>query len=401
MPVHPQFQVENHADVYAYLIHSCCWDILEDSLGNTIYSKLVPLAHVLKTRRVDEDYGGAKPLLSVVWAGGRNERQSTVEFVTDPVDVPEVLNLRENLTRCIGQDVTDTESNKSIDQLPMELKFMVLDDLEYYDVQSALSALGWKIPAHYWRKRFRSELFFEFKNIVPQENDWYSLWFASEDLLHKKPSLGLSNRLRIFTILSAVTRDLNSYGSLYHAGESSVDLDHWSIIYKSVVINEVSNIALAVSIPPIIDKLCFSFVAASNSDGLLLSGIKILPGASTLGYCRPDEALPEAVIFSVPTKWSGLMVKLDAKGIRDIMPMCKDSPSRWILGFESEDSSVGQLFDDEDSAGIQICAMVDVGLMESSLPCSVLNACVGKQVHSYRLYPQKQVRGTVRPTRNT
>lgn len=67
------------------------------------------------------------------------------------------------------------------------------------------------------------------------------------------------------------------------------------------------------------------------------------------------------------------MVKLDAKGIRDIMPMWKDAPPHWIMGFNHEDSAVGVLFDDEDSAGIEICAMIDVRLMKSGQLSSMLN----------------------------
>ena len=54
------------------------------------------------------------------------------------------------------------------------------------------------------------------------------------------------------------------------------------------------------------------------------------------------------------------MVKLDEKGVRDICPICKDSQSHWILGYNAEDTSVGVLFNDEDPGGIDICAMVDV-----------------------------------------
>ena len=381
--------MEDYADVYAYLIHTHCWGFLEEAVGHAIYSQLVPLAHVLRTRYSDEDFGGAKPLLDICWAGGRNERQNTVEFVTDPVDVPEVLSFRERYARDIIPDLSAFNSNESNGRLPLELKLMVLDYLEYNDIQSILSALGWKVPAHYWRKRFRRDLFFELKEISLRDEDWFSLWCASEDLLHNKPPLGLSNRWRIFKILSGVIRDLNSFRKLYQSGEPSIDLDLWSIIYKSAQINELANTAISVLLPSIVEMMLFSFVKASGSDGLLLSGIKFLPQGSTLGYCLPDGTLPEWAIFSVPTTLSGLMVKLDPKGVRDIMPMCKDSPSHWIMGFNDEESSVGVLFDDEDSGGIEICAMIDVSQMEPGLSSSGLTACLGAQVHSYWLCPQK------------
>ncbi len=366
VPVDAEGQQETNADVYAYLIHTYCWDFLKDSVGDIIYSQLVQLVYVLRCRWVDEDYGGAKPFLDVVWEGGRNESQSTLEFVTDPVNVPEVLRLKENYALDVSHGVTVTQYNESQYWLPLELKLMVLDYLKYRDVQSTLSALGWKVPAHYWRKRFRSSLFFEMKDISLREDDWLPLWFASEDLLHNQPPPGLSNRLRIFNILRGVILDLDSYGRLYEAGQPSIDLDLWSIVYKSAMIDELANAAIAVSIPSTVRKLNFSFVQASSSGGFLLSGIKFLPEGSTLGYCLPDESLPERAIFSVPTTLNGIMVKLDAKGVRDIMPLCKDSLPRWIMGFSNEDSAVGVLFDDANVAGIKICAMVDVRLMECS-----------------------------------
>lgn len=389
IPVDARAHQETYADVYAYMIHTSCWSFLEELVGDTVYSQLVQLVHVLKARWVDEDYGGAKPLLDGVWAGGRDEQQSTLELMTDPVNVPEVLKLREVRARESSQEVTVTRSTESKDWLPLELKLMVLDYLEYRDVQSILFALGWQVPAHYWKKRFRSGLFFELKDMSPREDDWYTLWLASEELLHKKPPLGLLNRMRIFDILGGVIRDLNSYDRLYHAGEPSTDLHLWTIVYKSARFKKLANTAIAVSVPSTVKQLNVSFIKAGGNDGFLLSGIKFLPEGSTLGYCLPDNVLPKWARFSVRTALSGIMVKLDAKGIRDIMPMCKDSPPHWIMGFSDEDSAVGILFDDEDSAGTRICAMIDVCLMDSNSPLVVLNVCSGEQIYGYRLYPKE------------
>jgi len=398
---HPLLSSELDNEDYAYLIHAHCWNLLECTFGFIIRSELATLVHVLRARWVDEDYGGAKRFCGSQWKGGRNEPESSIMFVTDPLEVPEILTLMTRWTTHEDKALEVKEYDRSLGCLPMELKLMILDCLDYSDVQRALSVLGWKAPAQYWKGRFRSDLFFEVKSVPPQAVNWFSLWLASEHLLHHYPPLGLANRCRILTIVRAVVLDLNSYRRIYQPLESSIDLDCWSVIFKSARINELANIAQVVSVPSTVRKLNFSFVKASESDGFLLSGIKFLPEGSTLGYCLLDEALSEWATFSVPTTLSGIMVKLDAKGVRDIMPMCKDFPSNWIMGFSDEDSSVGVLFDDEDSAGIEICAMIDVRLMESSQPSSMLNACLGEQVHCYRLYPQESVYGPVCSTRKT
>lgn len=364
-PVHPKLGTEEYTEDYAYLVHGHCWDFLERVVGCTIRSELSPLVHVLRARWDDEGYGGAKQFRHIQWQGGRNERKSTVMFVTDPVDVPEVRSLITRWTDLEIRGVKVNEYNHPLQRLPMELKLMLLDLLDYCDVQCTLCGLGWQAPAQYWKSRFRSELFFEIDSIPLQQVDWYSLWFSSEHLLHHYPPLGLANRWRILKIVKAVTLEFNSYRRLHQAGGSLTRTNQWNVTYRSPRVNDLFNTAQAVCLPAIVYKVCFSFTNAGEGDGRLLCGIEFLPEGSALGHCLPEAALPPSAIFSVCSRLIGLMVRLDQKGIRDIKPICKDSQSRWIVGYSEENTSVGLLFNDEDYTGIQICAMIDVRSLSS------------------------------------
>ena len=331
-----------------------------DAAGDTLRSQLTPLAHVLRSRWADEDYGGAKALVNVVWGGGRNEDESTVQFVTDPTTVPEVPGIIEKYIGHKGRALTGVECDDQLSSFPLELKLMVLDFLDYSDVPSALTALRWNVPAHFWRNRFRSNLFFEINDFPTQDVNWYYLWLASERLLHNKPPPGLVNRCRILRILKAVLHDLNSYQRLYSVRELSTDLNQWSVVYRSPRANVFINSAQATCVPANVEKLLFSFATIGTSAQRFLSGIKFLPHGLSLGYCLPDDTLPEWAIFSVPSSFTGLMVKLDERGVRDIKPICSGSKSHWIVGFGKEDASVGILFDDNDTAGVEVRALLDV-----------------------------------------
>ena len=242
---------------------------------------------MLRARWEDEDYGGAKQFGDFQWDGGCNERNSTVMFVTDPVVVPEVLGLITRCTRTEDKKVKVNEYNHPLQSLPMELKLMLLDSLEYPDIKSALSALGWEAPARYWKHRFRGEIFFEINTILVQDTDWYSLWLDSEQLLHHYPPLGLANRRRIFKILGAIILEFKSYREIRRAGASLTRMDPWTVTYSSPKVNELVNVAQAVCVPAVVDKVLFSFTHAGAGDGRLLCGIKFLPEGSSLGALSP------------------------------------------------------------------------------------------------------------------
>lgn len=86
--------------------------------------------------------------------------------------------------------------------LPLDVEFLILDNLDYKDIRSVLLAFGWQIPDSYWRTRYPRDIIHELEEMrvsSSTEIDWKSLCLTTEEMLETVPEL--QNRQRIFRIL--------------------------------------------------------------------------------------------------------------------------------------------------------------------------------------------------------
>lgn len=241
-------------------------------------------------------------------------------------------------------------------ELPQELKYLILDYLEFKDVRRALAAFGWVVQESYCRSRFRSDLFFEIQEYSIPLVDWHVLWRESESFLEMGSCCGLENRKRIFKIVKSIQSEFDQYRRLYDTNPGKNTLADWSVVFKSTKADELSNVIQTIKIPAATQQIHFSFIRKGSVDDIL-SGIEISPGSLTLGYVNSISPISRVVNITSPIH--GCLVKLDQKGIRDINLIHKEGSSGWITGFGSVDSSVGVLFHNEGEETL-IGGMMDV-----------------------------------------
>ncbi|KAK2757521.1 hypothetical protein FQN54_004490 [Arachnomyces sp. PD_36] len=363
-PAHPASTAFELDPVYGYPVHDHCWTFLERRLGCISDAELTPLTNVLSTRWADEDFGGAKSFASMQWGGGGRNSDASVTLVTDPWNIPE---LEVMISRCLKQDkkrkrsedgtheASDPKESRFPRYLSQELKYFILDYLEFSDVRNALTAFGWRVQEGYCRNRFRRDLFFEVQGTSYSQLDWHILWRESESMLKRGSCRGLINRERIFKIVDSIHSEFHEYQKLYAPELIGNILSGCDVAFKSIKLDEARNIAQTIEISATTNQIHFSFTGSDSVDSVL-SGIEV-PGHSKLGYVNSSLSLISKIL-EINSPIHCCHVKMGAKGIHDIKLIYKDGNSGWITGFTTTDSSVGILFDNQGE-GAFIYGMMD------------------------------------------
>jgi hypothetical protein len=131
----------------------------------------------------------------------------------DPWDIPQV---RYHIRRCIENGARRATKQKTRKwrlnvaawptrdaapfNLPLDIRFLLLDILGGVDVQNAPIAFGWIIPDAYWKSRIPKDIVFELEEVdKTAATDWKSLCLKLEGLVNTLPEL--QNRQRILRVL--------------------------------------------------------------------------------------------------------------------------------------------------------------------------------------------------------
>ncbi|KAL2004700.1 hypothetical protein VTN00DRAFT_3228 [Thermoascus crustaceus] len=198
------------SNTHGYPIHAACWDIIERVIGPRVAEYEDHLA--LLTKQWVRNLAGYDNLTYAEWAPAH----------TDPTHVEEVSDIIEkSISRC-ARKKTKTKTRRwrpCLDpnhsyieehlkspsglRLPanIEIRYLILDNLDYADAQNAFRAFGWRVLKGCFQRRFPRDLVFEIEQLktpVP-EMDWEFFCLEVERLMES--SEVLLNRQRIFRIV--------------------------------------------------------------------------------------------------------------------------------------------------------------------------------------------------------
>ncbi|KAI9759793.1 MAG: hypothetical protein M4579_002092 [Chaenotheca gracillima] len=374
IPVHFFDNAGGFEDIDGYLFHDFCWEKLNDRVGRIPTAQLEPLAHVLRMRSNNEDYGGARQFLDYTWRGGDRELVNSVGFVMDPMAIREVARLLQNIPKLGAEEFRPAgEQNGAIQCLPQDLRMMVMDRLSSRDVRSACEAFGWTFRNSFWMSRFPRKLLFEMQPWIKANVDWWEFWHCLNDLIRHKISPGLWNRVRILKIIETLARDFGSYKSLYRPIDETIPDDAWTVTFLSSRALPWLNSVHSASVGHDLNMIRFTFVNDEYEEWLL-SGMTFYPCGATIGKCVINEYEAKYINIPVKSRLVGLKVKLDRFGVRDIKIECENrSETRWVVDFEGlsdHEVATGILFDGEETLEREICGSMGINSF-TSIGCNL------------------------------
>lgn len=138
----------------------------------------------------------------------------------DPINIPEIRTLLRKFAprttpgtskRILRSSRRHIRNLGALD-LPLDIRFLILDHTSAADIPNTLTATEWQIPESYWRSRFPRDIVFEIEEIPPtREVHWERLCLETEKLLEKSTIPGLQNRQRIIRVLKGTKKVLLSH----------------------------------------------------------------------------------------------------------------------------------------------------------------------------------------------
>ncbi|KAL1969819.1 hypothetical protein VTN77DRAFT_7328 [Rasamsonia byssochlamydoides] len=205
--------INHDAEPYGYLIHAYCWKLIERVIGPRAEQHLELFLQVLRTRWQedpfelseffpDPDYEDEYQDHHLEWCVPEYDQGTLDDMfhrwewkdqilcyrhenmmmakdmppVWDPLDIPAISNLFHKSVQNRAREATKRKTRKwrplllhhppiehlraqSSGVLPLEIKWYILDYLDYKDVRNALCAFGWQIAESYWHGRFPQDIF--------------------------------------------------------------------------------------------------------------------------------------------------------------------------------------------------------------------------------------------------
>ncbi|GKZ63211.1 hypothetical protein AnigIFM49718_011280 [Aspergillus niger] len=189
--------IEKQSILAGYLVHSRCWtEFLRVTNWPLTGESLGTLSRALRMRCLKEfsyisDYDPPELIL-----------------IMEPRDPIGMTSVRRFVTRCRTRATSrDKVSNRpcSMDswliRLPMELQYMIMDQLGYKDVCSVLGGIHWTVDNGYWKRRLNLDLFSEVRSILHEDLDWRWLSLNLEVLEQSQAGV---DRKRFFTLLEEI-----------------------------------------------------------------------------------------------------------------------------------------------------------------------------------------------------
>lgn len=213
-------------DPHGYPIHAHCWTLIQRIIGPCVDDRLDLFIKVLRERwrelsiqLSDYIYTDGGQCLAFIDDGKllEHDKLDAKTFaLRDPIHIPAIRDLIQKSTKRPVRARTKRktrswyshpliieplESSLSSFDLPLDIKYIILDLLNHADIRNALVALGWRIPDQYWRRRFPKDIIWEIEELTAPSTDvvWEYLCLEAELLLESLH--GLMNRQRIIQVL--------------------------------------------------------------------------------------------------------------------------------------------------------------------------------------------------------
>lgn len=180
----------DNGPVYGFPVHANCWTLIERVIG--------PLAEqhldILLEAMLDAwNQGGKKP-----------RTLNPLKPKNNPLHIPDVKRLVKKLLRR-GAVNTKPKSHVSA-ALPLEIMYMIFDQLDHDELELVLQATGWTVSDEYYRSRIRfHSLIFEIEKLRSLVDlDWLSFYREAEEVLEM--SDGFNTRCRIMERLDGTRK---------------------------------------------------------------------------------------------------------------------------------------------------------------------------------------------------
>jgi hypothetical protein len=201
-----------HEYPYGYPIHARCWDLIERVFGGreVVENHLGCLLHALQ-QRWTEEVEAVRWQFDWLLLVDEDERQSPftenrVQIAFhDPMKIPALHDLiekssrrRERFRRTRARRMVFLDVGYERFGLLTEIKWLIVDCLDYKTIPHALRAFGWILPDSYWYQRL-SGLIFEVEDVKFENVDWQFLCLEVEKFLEFSPEL--KNRQRVMRLL--------------------------------------------------------------------------------------------------------------------------------------------------------------------------------------------------------
>lgn len=176
--------------VYGFHVHADCWTLIERVIG--------PLAEqhldILLEAMLDAwEKGGKKP-----------RTLDSLKPKNNPLHIHDVKRLVKKLLR---RGAVDTKPKSLVSvALPLEIMYMIFDQLDHDELELVLRATGWAVSDEYYRSRIRfHSLIFEIEKLRSRVDlDWLSFYREVEEVLEM--SNGFDTRCRIMQRLDGTRK---------------------------------------------------------------------------------------------------------------------------------------------------------------------------------------------------
>ena len=176
--------------VYGFPLHATCWTLIERVIGPMAEQHL----DILLEAMLDAwDQGGKKSGASV-----------SLTPTNNPLHIAAVKRLVKKLIR---RGAVNTKPEDLVSAtLPLEIMYMIFDQLDHDELELVLEATGWAVSEEYYRSRFRFPgLIFEIETLRSRlDLDWLSFYREAEEVLEM--SDGFKTRCNIMERLGGTRK---------------------------------------------------------------------------------------------------------------------------------------------------------------------------------------------------
>lgn len=185
-------------EVHGYALHSRCWKLIERVFGSDVKQNLDTMPEAIRQKA---QLGRSAVLRPPNFFSSFYEEPDEGVLVHDPVKIHELETLLRPEPTPVTASIPHTSHPLScgVHDIPLEIKYMILNYVHYGDVNNLLCAFQWHIPDQYWRSRFPADIIYEVDESYEAE-DWRFLCVKAERLMESWK--GLLNHSRILGVLN-------------------------------------------------------------------------------------------------------------------------------------------------------------------------------------------------------
>ncbi|KAJ9308512.1 hypothetical protein DTO217A2_2005 [Paecilomyces variotii] len=197
---------------WCYLIHARCWKLLEGMIGPQAKEQLPSLVSALRQKFKSLSFGLDGYTTSLSGCSMCVHPLRNRSYMRDPLRLRSVQKLiAEAIRRRSAKSLKPKEVTRATvrprsfrDDLPMEIKYLIIENTREIDTANLIAAFDWFIPDSYWVARLPFDLIPELQQIPLDQLDMSYLGAGIAYLLARTPDM--RNRARTVGILKETTQ---------------------------------------------------------------------------------------------------------------------------------------------------------------------------------------------------